>query len=175
MKFYGILFCVLAIALSGCANYTWKSSVPLENRSVFVAVFKNKSDVTGVGNSIARQVAREFQREGTYRLSAMDSAALEIQGIVDNVSSSLVALNREVGMSHREYRMKGIAKVSFIDKKSGRVLVDNRNYEAYTTFLSSGDMITSKKDASERLAEDFARQIVDDALTLNWKESKNDK
>ena len=36
-------------------------------------------------------------------------------------------------------------------------------------------MITSKKDASERLAEDFARQIVDDALTLNWKESKNDK
>lgn len=175
MKFYGVFFFALAIVLSGCANYTWKPSVPQENRSVFVAVFKNKSDVTGVGNSITRQLAREFQREGTYKLSVMDFSALEIQGTVDKVSSSLVALNREVGMSHREYRMKGVAKVSFIDKKSGRVLVDNRIYEAYTTFLNSGDMITSKKDASERLAEDFARQIVDDALTLNWKESKNDK
>ena len=175
MKFYGVFFFALAIVLSGCVNYTWKSSVPQEKRTVFVGVFKNRSEVTGIGNAFSRQAAREFQREGTYRLSAMDSAALEIQGTVEKVSSTLVALNREVGMSHREYRMKGIAKVSFIDKKSGRVLVDNRIYEAYTTFLSSGDMITSKKDASERLAEDFARQIVDDALTLNWKESKNDK
>ncbi|MBO5647231.1 MAG: hypothetical protein J6S30_00480 [Kiritimatiellae bacterium] len=175
MKFYVVVFCALAIALSGCANYTWKSSVPQENRAVFVGVFKNTSNVTGIGNSIARQVAREFQREGTYKLSAMDNAVLEIQGTVDTVSSSLVALNREVGMMHREYRMTGVAKVSFIDKKAGRVLVDNRVYKAYTTFLNSGDMITSKKDASERLAEDFAKQIVDDALTLNWEETKNDK
>ena len=204
MKFYVVVFCALAIALSGCANYSWKSSVPQENRAVFVGVFKNTSNVTGIGNSIARQVAREFQREGTYKVHhpfifvlilsnfndiinnenkhefcknkyRIISLGIAIQGTVDTVSSSLVALNREVGMMHREYRMTGVAKVSFIDKKAGRVLVDNRVYKAYTTFLNSGDMITSKKDASERLAEDFAKQIVDDALTLNWEETKNDK
>ena len=154
MKFSCVaVFCALALALSGCVGYAWRSSVPQEKRSVFVGVFKNKSDITGVGNAVARQVAREFQREGTYRLSARDSAALEIQGTVDSVSSSLVALNRQTGHLHREYRMKGVARVSFIDRKAGRILVDDRVYNAYATFLNASDMITSKKDASERLAD----------------------
>ena len=80
MKFYGVFFFALAIVLSGCANYTWKPSVPQENRSVFVAVFKNKSDVTGVGNSITRQLAREFQREGTYKLSVWIFPPLKFKG-----------------------------------------------------------------------------------------------
>jgi hypothetical protein len=37
-----------------------------------------------------------------------------------------------------------------------------------TTFQSTDDIVTARRDASGRVAEDIARQIVDDALDLSW-------
>ena len=53
-------------------------------------------------------------------------------------------------------------------KLNGKVLVNDRRYTASTTFLVNDDTVTGERDASGRLAEDLARQIVDDALSLKW-------
>jgi hypothetical protein len=60
------------------------------------------------------------------------------------------------------------AEVSVIDKAKGKVLVDNKPYSAQTSFIDNGDFISSRRDASGRLAEDLARQVVDDVLSLKW-------
>lgn len=161
------ILCGLVVA--GCANYTWRSQVPEEMRTVAVPVFRNESNVTGLGSAVTRQVLREFEREGTFAIKPAGDAALEIQGIIVNSDAKVVAYDRQTGARNRESRFNAEAKVSVIDKRAGKVLVDNRKYQATTTFVSSNDLITGQADASGRLAEELARQIVDDVVSLNWK------
>ena len=162
-------FCSVAtaIALAGCA-YSWRPSVPAGMRTVAVPTFRNSTDVTELGAAVTRQVLREFQREGKFRIVRLDDAALEVQGEMKSAKSDSVAYQRSTGARTREHRFVAKAVVSFIDRKSGRVLVDNRTYTAETTFLANDDVLTGERDASGRLAEEIARQVVDDALALKW-------
>ena len=167
--FSATVFAALMAALvSGCANYSWRPAVPEDMRTVDVPTFRNESTVTELGSAVTTQILREFQREGTFKIRSAGDAALEVQGIVKNSDSRSVAYARKAGERNREHRLHATAIVSFIDKKTGRVLVDNRKYTATVSFLASDDILTGERDAANRLAEDFARQIVDDALALKF-------
>lgn len=159
----------LAAVFTGCGTYKWTSDVPADRRAVFVANFRNESEVTELGNVVTRQILREFQREGTYRISTPDDCALEIQGVMSNDGlAKVVSSSRDYSNRRTERRFKVEAVVSFIDKKTGKVLVNDRRYTGRTTFYGDRDVLTLQRDASGRIAEDIARQIVDDALSLKW-------
>jgi hypothetical protein len=83
-------------------------------------------------------------------------------------------LNYKRGQSMRayEFRYSLVADVSLVDRRNGKVLVDNRQYRAETTFFSDTDIVTTRRDAAGRLAEDLARQIVDDVVGYKWKNGK---
>jgi hypothetical protein len=164
------LFALTVLGLSaGCATYKWTSDVPEDKRTVFVPVFRNDSEVTELGNVVARQVLREFQREGTFKISTPENCALEIQGIISSTGLERVnSSNRDHTNRRRERRFTAEATVSFIDKKAGKVIVNNRKYVGRTTFYGDKDVLTLQRNASGRLAEDIAAQIVDDALNLKW-------
>lgn len=170
MRMFKFFFAFALAALSsGCATYKWTSDVPEDKRTVFVPVFRNESEVTELGNVVTRQILREFQREGTFKISTSSDCALEIQGVIGSASISRVNSSiRDHGNRRMERRFKSEAVVSFIDKKSGMVLVDNRKYIGRTTFYGDRDVVTLQRDASGRIAEDIARQIVDDVLNLKW-------
>ncbi len=159
---------VVMVALAGCASYTWRSSVPEEMRTVAVPEFKNSSNVTGLGSKVTTQVLREFQREGTMKLSSLDDCALEVRGEIEKGQSEMVAYDRQAGSRTREHRFTATAIVSVVDRKAGKTLIDRRKYTASTSFLANDDVLTGERDASGRLAEDFARQIVDDVLMIKW-------
>lgn len=156
----------LALFAAGCSSYSWRSPVPEDMRKVSVPVFRNESGTTGLGSALARETLREIQREGTFKIVPADEAAVEIRGVVKSAGSSTVAYERRTGARNREHRFAAVASVSFIDRKSGRVVVDGRKYAAETTFLANDDVLTGERDASGRLAADFARRIVDDLVSL---------
>ncbi len=162
---------VATLMMAGCQAYKWTSDVPEEMRTIAVPTFRNESTVTELGTIVSRQILRELQREGTFRLAPVGEAAVEVQGVIKSGGSRTVAYSRQSGIRNREHEYRATAIVSFIDKKSGRVLVNDRRYSARTTFLSSHDTMTGERDASGRLAEDLARQITDDLLSFNWKRS----
>ena len=92
MKVFKLIVPVLAAVLAGCqTSYAWRSSVPEDMRSVAVPVFRNASDVTGLGSVVTRQVLREFQREGTFRIASSDDCAVEVVGELKKASSATVA------------------------------------------------------------------------------------
>ena len=163
-----ILLLVPVLALCGCANYTWTSSVPHDLRTVCVPTFRNETDVTELGAVATRQVLREFQREGTFKLALADDAAVEVQGVLKSAPVGTLSYKRETSLRAYEHRFHVYAEVSLVDRRSGKVLVDNRKYEASTTFFSDSDVVTAARDASGRLAEDLARQIVDDVVGYDW-------
>ena len=67
-----------------------------------------------------------------------------------------------------EYVMKAVVEVSLVDKKSGKILIDARNYASRATVLADFDLVSAERDASGRLAEQIAQQVVDDMLHRDW-------
>lgn len=161
--------------LTGCKSYVWKSSVPADMRTVCVQTFRNETDVTELGSVAARQILREIQREGTFKIAVGQNAAVHVQGVLKKSSLSSMTYRRESYARGREYHFEVSAEVSFVDARSGKVLVDNRAYTAETSFYSGNDIVTSRRDASGRLAEDLARQIVDDLVNFKWNSQEERK
>ena len=148
--------------------YTWRSRVPDDWRTIFVPTFRNESNVTELGATATRQLLREIQREGSFKIASQDDCALEIQGVIKQVSAYQLTYNRTSDQRHRETQATMIAIISVIDKKAGKVLINNRSYESMTSFLSDDDSRSRLREASGRLTEDLAMQIVDDLLMYDW-------
>ena len=160
---------VLCAAAFGCAtDYSWRSAVPEDARTVTVPTFRNESNVSEVGALASRQILREFQREGTFKVRTAGEAAIEVQGVITSVKPALAAYNRRAGGRVAAYDLSATAEISVIDKRTRKVLVDNRKYVANATFTAGQDKTTAVRDASGRLMDDLARQVVDDILNLKW-------
>jgi len=158
-----------ALAFAGCAtSYSWKPRVPENMRTVSVPVFRNESKNTEIGPVMARQLLREFQREGTFRVGTVGDTALEVQGCVKNTGTGVTLYDRHGGLRVHGGEMTADVEISVIDKRSGKVLVNNRAYTARTSYSSGSDHDTAFRDASGRLADDLSRQVVDDVLRLKW-------
>ena len=156
------------LGVAGCASYRWTSGVPKEMRTVCVPTFRNETDITELGNVASRQILREFQREGTFRVARMDDAALEIQGVLKSAGAEFVGGDRRTGMRYGVHNLTVKAVVSVIDRRNGKVLIDNREYTAVGAFTTGQDVSTHKRNASGRVAEDLATRIVDDVLRMKW-------
>ena len=157
----GALACV-----AGCASYTWGTSVPNEFRTVAVPVFENMTEVSDLGSIVTQYTLREFQREGSFKIASSADAAVEVQGVLRKMDREGVSYDRGVGMRATEYRYVIVADVTYVDKRNGRVLLERKGMKAATTFLTQNDLLTGQKNAAPRIAQDFARQIVNDTLAL---------
>ncbi len=152
--------------IAGCANYTWGTSVPEEFRTVSVPVFENMTEVSELGPIVTQYTLREFQREGSFKVVRSGDAALEVQGSLRKMNRSGVSYDRSRGMRATEYRYVIVADITYVDKRNGKVLLERKGMKAETTFLTQNDLLTGQKNAAPRIAQDFARQIVNDAVSL---------
>ncbi len=167
MKKAFVTFVLGGVALlSGCAGYTWGTSVPEEFRTVSVPVFENLTEVSELGPIVTQYTLREFQREGTFRVARPADAAVEVQGALRMMDRSGVSYDRGRGMRATEYRYVIVADVSFVDKRNGKVLLEKKGIVGETTFLTHNDLLTGQKNAAARIAQDIARQIVNEATAI---------
>ena len=159
-----------SIALfSGCASYTWGTSVPADYRTVAVPVFENLTEVSEMGPTVTQYTLREFQREGSFKVVRTADAAIEVQGVIRKMTRLGIAYDRARGMRASEYRYEILADVTFVDRRTGKVLLERKGLQGETTFLTQSDLLTGQKNAAARIAQDLARQIVNEALALPLK------
>ena len=93
---WGFVLVALCVTCGCGTSYSWRSSVPEEMRTVSVPTFRNESAVSELGAVATRQILREFQREGTFRIRRAGDAALEVQGVVKSASFSTLAYDRKI-------------------------------------------------------------------------------
>ena len=168
----GLALVLPALALCGCANYRWTSGVPEEMRTVAVPVFENRTMSAELGAIVSQYVSREFQREGTFSLRRSGASSIEVQGSVVKAERHPVSFDRAYGSRADEYRYLVTVEVSIVDKDAGRVLQSGRPYTGETTFLVQGDLLTAQRNAAQRIAQDIARQIVDDVVSYPYDSAK---
>lgn len=165
---YIVVLSLLAL-MTGCAtSYSWKSNVPSTARKITVTTFRNESDLAEIGSLATRQILRELQREGTFKIVSTDEATLEIQGTVTKVSSSTVGHDRRQQMRLSASELKAVVEVTVVDRRNGTLLIDNRKYKPTVSFTTLQDKSTAERDAAGRLADELSKMVVDDLLNLKW-------
>lgn len=157
--------------LAGCASYTWGTSVPADCRTIAVPVFENLTEVSEIGPIVTQHTLREFQRDGTFRIVRSADAAIEVQGVIRRMERGGVAFDRGRGMKAAEYRYEIVADITFVDKRTGKILLERKGVKGETTFLTQDDLLTGQRNAASRIAEDIARQVVNDALALPFRKN----
>ena len=157
-------FAAALALLAGCLGYRWTSEVPESMRTVSVPAFENRTNYAEFGATATKHVLREFQREGTFKIRRTGDSALELQGVVTKVELDGIDYDRGYDRRASEYRMRVTVECSLIDKVSNKVLFNNRKFVGETTFLSQRDVLTGQRNASDRVAADLARQVVDEVI-----------
>ena len=163
-----LIVAALAIGLGGCASYTWTSAVPEEYRTVAVPVFENRTKDAELGPIATQYTRRELQREGTFKLKRTGQAAIELQGAIVSSRRGALTYDRSLGTRANSYRYMVTAEISVIDKKNGKVLLDNRRYAAETSFLTQNDLLTGQREVYEVFVALRTRQIVDDLVAWSF-------
>lgn len=166
-KTVSLLFAAALLSMAGCASYKLRSAVPEELRTIAVPVFENASGYPEIDAVVTQYVLREFQREGTFKVSTLDNASLKLLGKL--VKTDLQSLNydRNFGSRTSEYRYSLVAEITLVERGSGKLLIDAMPVKANTTFLTHGDMLTGMQDAYPRIAKELARAITDTVLA-HW-------
>lgn len=168
MKKTALLLSLLAMFAGGCASYRWTSRVPEEIRTVAVPVFMNRTTAAELGPIATEYVLREFQREGTFKIRRSGDSTIEVQGEITKATRHHAAYDRSFGRRASEYRYVVTAEISLINRDTGRTLLEKRAYTAETTFQVQGDLLTGQRNAAARIAQDLARQIVDDVVSYPY-------
>jgi len=170
MRPYHYLTLTLTSALllaAGCASYRFGSSVPEELRTIAVPVFENATGFPELDAVVTQYVLREFQREGTFAISAIDSASLKLLGRLSATSFEAINFDRNYSSRSSEYRYSVVAEITLVERGTGKLLVTSLPVKASTTFLTHGDMLTGLQDAYPRIAKELSRSIVD-AVLAQW-------
>jgi len=153
------------VLLSGCGTYHVTSAVPAELRTISVPVFENKTGYPEFGAIATQYTLREIQREGTLKIAPLESASLKL---LCNVSSErhAISFSREYGSRASEYRYTLVARVTLVERSTGKLLLDNVAVKGSTTFLTHDDLLTGMQNSAPRVSKELSRNIIDTVLAL---------
>ncbi len=163
ITFTTIALCAL-VFICGCASYSFTSKVPAESRSIAVPVFMNESDFPELDAIVTQYTLREFQREGTFKIRNLDSAAYKLYGTLTRARPTPLNYDRNYASRTTEYEYTVIAKITLVETSSGKMIMNEVPIKTRASFLTQGDMLTGMQDAHPRLAKELSQAIVDTVL-----------
>ena len=151
--------------LSGCGTYHVTSAVPTELRTISVPVFENKTGFPEFGVIATQYTLREIQREGTLKIAPLESASLKLLCVVSSERRP-ISFNRSYGARASEYRYTLVARVTLVERSTGKLLLDNVPISGSTTFLTNDDLLTGMQNSVPRVSKELSRNIIDTVLAL---------
>jgi len=169
--FYLLLVpCTLPLASCG---YTTRSMVSAEFKTIYIAPFVNKIDITKetdtankyklykplLETNITRAVIDKFLFDGNLRTVKSKSADLVLNG-------ELVEFNREPlrytqSDEVEEYRLNLVVNISLWNNKNDKLVWQERNFTGDTTYFTIGQAAKSEEAAINDAINDLARRIVE--------------
>ena len=179
LLFLTTICCLLATGLTGC-GYTTRSMLYGKYKTIYIAPFLNKVDITQEGYSankyrIYRPMLETDITKKTINRYLFDGNLKPIkEGLADLVLKGELIEYRKDPLSYTEdteniteYRINIYVNLSLWDQKENKLLWEennfNGNFSFFTTYaptnISQGN--TSEDNAVTKAVEDLARRIVE--------------
>jgi hypothetical protein len=154
---------VLAASLLACGHYTFNPNLPTHIKSVAIPVFKNpRTFKYGAERILTDAVIDEFVADGTLDVADEDVADSKLTAEIVNYKKE--ALSYDVSETVNEYNLAVVVSVTFIDLTTGQVLWQEPSLYEAVSYYAVGTNAETEDEALERLAEEFARKVVNRTL-----------
>src|SRR5687768_13818962 len=148
---------------SGQSNYKWASLYREDISTVSVPIFTNRDFRRGTEFSLTTAVVKQMEAHTPYRVAPRDRADTVLEGEI--VSVDLGTLSRDVRTNIPQEQLYTMTvNFRWKDLRSGRILVERRNYQQTAPFygtLGEGEFV-GRQSAVERLAVAIVQEMQAD-------------
>jgi hypothetical protein len=164
--------CTLCLS-SGCGyshtgsepkdGYQWRSLYREDVRTVAVPIFATRSFHRGVEISLSNALARQIEAQSPYKVAPRERADTIIEGEVVDVAIDTISNDINNAIPQEQLYVVTV-NFTWKDLRTGRVLVDRRNFRQTTTYyptLGEGRFVGSQQ-AVERLALGIVQEMQAD-------------
>lgn len=166
---------LLVTGLLGC-GYTTRSLISDKFRTIYVAPFVNKIDITQetevarkykiykpmLETDITKSVINKFLFDGNLRPTKEASADLVLKG--ELVEFRKDPLRYTDSDEVEEYRLNLVVNISLWDTRQNKLVWEESNFTGDTTYFTRGQTAKSEETAISEAISDLARRIVERAV-----------
>ncbi len=168
MKKFAATFLV-AVFLCGCAGYHLGPATPHYLRdihSIAVPTFRNNTLVPRVEALVTGTIIKQFQQDGTFRITNEDNADAVLKGEIITIGRSPARSVRGNVLATTEFNL-GVRVRYTLTGRDGRELKAAAQAIGGTSFFVGSDVSTDERQALPLAAEQLAVQLVSQ-LTEGW-------
>ena len=155
-------FCLLPFLLTGCAGYHVGEAKPAYMKSmhtIFIPVFRNNTLLPQVEGMVTDTVARQFQQDGTYRLTSRDAADALLNCTIERLTRTPERSVTGNVLLTSEFDLSLVVSYQVIDGKTGKV-IDAGQANGTTRFFVGNDVTQDERQALPLAAEQLAVRLV---------------
>jgi hypothetical protein len=160
---------LLAFLFEGCAGYQLGPATPGYLRQVHalaVPTFANATLVPRIEVLVTSTVIKQFQQDGTFRISNPDAADATLKAEIVAVNRSPARSVRGNVLSTTEFNLTMVVKYSLLGR-DGKALGAGGSVSGSTSFFVGSDVSTDERQALPLAAEEVARHLVSQ-LSEGW-------
>jgi len=149
---------VLALLVSGC-GYTLKSAPPHGLKTLSVETFHNETYEPALEIDLANTLVKRFLFDGTLRVTSEKNADAVLRGkLTQFLREPLRYTSTE---EIEEYRIILKVDLSLWDRRSQKILWEEKNFVADTSYFTEGPRKTSEEKSRQDAIAELSRRIVD--------------
>jgi hypothetical protein len=151
-----------AASLCGCAGYRLGEVKPNYLRAVkTIAIlnFKNATFSPRVETLVTNTVIKQFQQDGTFRITTPDKADAILEGVVNGVSRAPTRSLRGNVLATSEFNLTVTVGYT-LRGRDGKPLVGPGSIAGATSFFVGSDVITDERQALPLAAQELATSLV---------------
>ncbi|HMG04500.1 MAG TPA: LptE family protein [Chthoniobacterales bacterium] len=159
---------LLVCLLSGCAGYHLGPATPAFLRdihSIAVPTFKNTTLIPRVEALVTGTVIKQFQQDGTFRITNEDSADAILKGEITAASRSPARSLQGNVLSTTEFNLALSVNYTLVGR-DGRTITAS-GASGTTSFFVGNDVNTDERQALPLAAEQLAVRLVSQ-LSEGW-------
>jgi outer membrane protein assembly factor BamB len=150
---------VLAVTLLSCAVYTFSPSALGGIKSVAIPLFENRTTESGLRESLTDRLSQAFVDDNTLRVVPEATADGVLRGAVVSYRREAYTYSEAEVVS--EYIVYVGVDVEFVERKSGKVIWEEKNMSNWGTYDSATQTEDDGKNiAIGKLVEDILNKTV---------------
>jgi hypothetical protein len=160
---------LLAFLLGGCMGYSLGPATPNHLRQIHaiaVPTFGNTTLVPRIEALVTGTVIKQFQQDGTYRITSEDRADAILKAEIVSVGRSPARSVRGNVLSTTEFNLAMTVRYTLLGR-DGKLIGSPGAVTGTTSFFVGTDVSTDERQAMPLAAEELARHLVSQ-LSEGW-------
>ncbi len=161
--FFGMMITLAGLGLTGC-GYSSKPPFNESVKTVSVPIFVNKTFRREIEFRLTEAIDKNIEYRTPYKLAARQDADTLLTGEIVRVEENV--LTRRFGTNlPRESELTIVVNFTWKDLRSGRVIVERKNFNRYATEIPQ---IGERVDDAEQLAVERLATAIVDQMQSDW-------